>query len=252
MMEFGPDHCTRDWDLLAGVADEWAAIRARFQLGSKATLEQIEKVWDEIFKANPVAWPHIRRVHHELMRDEALVRHLGTCYWKRLENSERKGYEFKHVLPGVLEKIFLTVVKNAHKWLRSRGELEHWARFWNTRNLTEELRRAIDDLKKREGVCGVQLAAEPEDNGPGQRREPMRDYRGKRQEQPEEWVELKEKMLRFCNAQPEKELVADWFDHAREDPDKEAEVLDRQPPFTRDDLNALLRRIAQRIRNENQ
>jgi hypothetical protein len=250
-MEFGPDHYTRDWDLLAGVAGEWATIRARFKLGSKATREQIEEHWDEIFKANSTDWPCIRRVHVELMQDPALQRHLTTCYWKRLEDSERKGYKFKQVLPGVLRRIFLTVVRNAHQWLKHRATLEHWARFWNTKNLTKELGREIDYMDEKEGSLGVQLRAGSEDDEPEQSPEPVRDYQGKRQEQPEEVVELKDRMLAYCHSRQERELIADWFDNAREDPDKEPEVLDRHPPVTKDDLHLLLRRIGQRIRNEN-
>ena len=84
-------------------------------------------------------------------RDEALARHLLKCYWKELKRWERRGYTFEEVLPVALYHLCWTVIRNACTWLTDRGTLEHWARFWNTRNLTETLRRAINDLWASEG-----------------------------------------------------------------------------------------------------
>jgi hypothetical protein len=150
-MAFGPDHYTRDWDLLRGVCSEWTEIRRRFRLGSKATREQIEAVWDQIFNADKAAWPGIRRIFHELMRDEALARHLEKCYWQELEPWQRRGYTFEELLPVVLYRLCWIVVRNACAWLAYRDTTEHWARFWNTDSLTGELGRAIDDMWKSEG-----------------------------------------------------------------------------------------------------
>jgi hypothetical protein len=150
-MEFGPGHYTRNWDLLACVGAEWTEIRRRFGLGRKATRDQIEAVWDEMFNADKAAWPSIRRLFHELTRDAALAHHLGKCYWKELKTWERRGYTFEEILLVVLYRLLWIVVRNACAWSGFRGKLEHWARFWNTRSLTGELHRAIDDMWESEG-----------------------------------------------------------------------------------------------------
>jgi hypothetical protein len=56
-------------------------------------------------------------------------------------------------------------------------------------------------------------------------------------------------MLRYCLLQKEKDVISDWFDQAREDPDMECAVAERHG-MTVDQLNQLLRRVAQRIRDE--
>jgi hypothetical protein len=151
-MVFGSDHFTRDWDLLACVCAEWTKIRALFGLGPRAPQEQIETVWDEIFNADRDAWPCIRRVFYEMMRDPALALHLSRCYWKELQPWQRRGYTFAEILPVVLSRLCWTVVRNAGAWAASRKkDDEHWARFWNTLNLTRELRRAIEDMWENEG-----------------------------------------------------------------------------------------------------
>lgn len=159
MSEFGPRHYTRDWDLLACICSEWTEIRTRFRLGARATREQIEDSWDAIFNADRSAWPCIRRVFQELMQDQALKRHLRRCYWALVREGPWaiRGYTFTELLPVVLFRAFLTVVRNACKWLDCQGKLEHWARFWNDRSLTEELRRAIGDMWESEGPCDSPL-----------------------------------------------------------------------------------------------
>jgi hypothetical protein len=237
---------TRDWNLLACVADEWATIRARFNLGSKATREQIEAVWDEIFNTNPTDWPCIRRVHYELMRDERLIRHLRKCYWKELKPWERKGYQFEEVLAVVLTRLWWQVVRNAHRWLRFQGKLPHWALFWNTKNLTEELRRSIDDTDACEGTFGVQLSKDPDSNDPERNREPEGDYRGKRGE---DSSELLAAMLACCRSDEERALITDWYYHGGEYTEAEEEEIAGRHQVTRDDLNALLRRILRELQD---
>jgi hypothetical protein len=148
---FGPNHYTRDWDLLAGACREWTEIRRRIGLGSKATQAQIEAVWREIF-AGPTSWPFIRRVFHEMMRDRILACELRRYYWHELQPWELRGFTFEEILAVVLQRLGWVVVRNACTWLNDRGETDvHWARFWNTENLCGELRRAINQEWEREG-----------------------------------------------------------------------------------------------------
>jgi hypothetical protein len=158
-MEFGPEHYTRDWELLACVCAEWTQIRARFGLGSRASREQIERFWDEIFNADPQARPCIRRLFREMMEDQLLARHLCRCYWRALRPWERRGYTFEEVLPWAVYRLLWTVVRNSCTWLGFRETSEHWARFWNTPNLTEELRRTINDMWDNEGPRDQPLPA---------------------------------------------------------------------------------------------
>jgi hypothetical protein len=153
--DFGPDHYTRDWDLLACVCREWTEIRTRFRLGARATREQIEAVWDEIFPDRE-AWPGIRRVFQEMMRDETLVRHLWMC-WTQLPPWDYRGYTFREILPVVLYRLCWVVVRNSCTWSADRGSDEHWARFRNTENLIRELRRAIEDMWESEGPRDARL-----------------------------------------------------------------------------------------------
>ena len=94
-------------------------MRERFDFGSRKPLRQIEEHWDALFNDDKEAWPAIRRVHHELMRDDALKRHLRSCFFHELEPAERRGYPFAEesrsrsrmsVLATVLTRIFWQVV----------------------------------------------------------------------------------------------------------------------------------------------
>jgi hypothetical protein len=246
-MGFPDNHYTRAWKLLACVADEWATIRVRFNLGSKATREQIEEVWDAMFNADPADWPCIRRVHGELMRDEALARHLHKCWWEELHPWELKGYEFEEIRPVVLTRLWWQVVRNAEKWLRRQGELTHWARFWNTRNLTEELRRAIKDMEASEGSSGVQPPKDPGRDDRGQNHEPEQGYRGKRGEEPSA---LLAEMMECCRSDDERALIRDWLILGGEYTEAEEEEIARRHNRNREQLNALLSRIIRELRHK--
>lgn len=197
-------------------------------------------------------WPAFRRIHHELTRDAALVRHLRKCFFHELKPEERNGYQFagesRHrgnmsVLPRVLTRIFWQVVRNADSYLKYEGKLQHWARFWTTRNLTTELRRAIHDLGEPPEIIVLPDRPSREQRQAFEQR--RRFEGGKRAEQPEELFDLKQKLLRFCESQQERELISDWFDHTREEPSKEQEVADRHEASV-EELKALLIRLLER------
>jgi hypothetical protein len=246
-MLFPGGHWSQDWELLAKIAAEWAEIRKLFGLGSKATREQIEKCWDGIFNVDRARWPAIRRIHNELMADPALARHLRTCYWQELKPRERKGYEFQEVLGAVLTRLFWQVVRNSHRWHRFQGALKHWAVFWNTPNLAEELRRAIDDMEESEGSRGAQLPDDPTDGRTPQNREPEYDFQGRRAECSSPVLQ---EMLECCRCAEERALIQDWYQNGGEYTEAEEEAIARRHGFTCARLNAILRRILHEIESD--
>jgi len=236
-MDFGDDHYTRDWALLARIVEGWAEIQQRFHLGSKATRKQIEEFWDPIFCNNEMDYPSLRRLHHHLMRDEALIRHLRKCFWKNLKHWQRGGYTFEEVLAATLMRIFWEVVRNAHKWLKSREKLVHWGRFWNDQGLTGHLNRAIQDLEKDEGSFGIQPKLSPEKHGSGKTHEVEEDYQGRKAERPEEPLEkaeveaqgkarFGEKIRHYCTAAGV-QLVEEYMNNSRDLADAEKLELRR-------------------------
>jgi hypothetical protein len=131
-MALGPSHYTRDWKLLASVCKKRTAIRAQFGLGSRATQEQIEAIWDDIFNADAAAWPSIRRVFEEMMRDPDLVRDLRSA-WLRMKRSRPwrlRGFLFGEVQPKAVMKLCWTAIRTSCDTVRdSRSKLECWGRF---------------------------------------------------------------------------------------------------------------------------
>jgi hypothetical protein len=246
-MEFGSDHYTRNWECLVRIAQEWADVRVRFGLGSKATLEQIRPHTDAILDEQS-PWPHIRQVRHALERDPTLMLHLDTCFHHRLQPGERLVYEFRAVLRAVLFRLFWAVVRNAGTWFANREPTDtHWLRIQNSRNLTQEIRRAIKDLRCAEGASSPQ---QPDMEGPrpdtpqtGYCSEPQSDYRGRKMAPPEDSLELLDEICRG-HPEPDVKVFKDWWLSSQEFTEEEEDRIARRHGLTRDELNALIRAIS--------
>jgi hypothetical protein len=256
-LQFGPDHYTRDWGLLEGIASEWAEIRVQFRLGSKATLEQIKPHAGAILH-DESPWCHVRWVRRELERDAGLSLHLDTCYYQRLKPDERQEYACGKVLPAVLLRLFWTVVRNAGEWSASRRPTdEHWLRIRNTRNLTEELRRAIKDLRRSEagpeptrpeGTPEPPRRPAPVAPGPGipqvwYKQEAVTDRPDWRTGRPEDILgDLEEACAGRGLSERHAKAFTEWW-LTSPDREEDEDRIARRHGLTRDELNAVIRRM---------
>ncbi len=191
MEEFWVSPYLREWDLLADIASEWAAIRGRFGLGSKATHEQIDAHYDAIFRTHPPEWPALRRLIVELTRDKGLQGYIRCVYQSGLHPHQRRNRSADLVINAVLYRLVWCVARRAKGWLQDRTPdtrrnrsrqthqnirhstvrddqvLEHWGRFLGWRAMLTEIERAIDNMSDESpsGDIGLSDSPEPFDSG---------------------------------------------------------------------------------------
>jgi hypothetical protein len=266
-MEFGPDHYTRDWDLLEGVAREWDALRTLHGFKSREPLEKIRRHLDAALD-DKGSWPHIRRVREELERDAHRNLQIDTCFTERLTDDERQEFPFEQVLTAVLLRNFCTVLRNAGKWLaRRKPEDEHWMRLRDMQNLTTELRRAIKDLRARERLRqrtetdtpqGQESHADqdiaPADTTPPLARlevprtgigwAPVTNYKGQQTATPDQRLEALEDVLEGV-AERDRRVFMDWWHNCQECSREEERAIEIRHGLAEGELNVILSRVAE-------
>src|SRR5262249_37538845 len=151
-------------------------------------------------------------------------------------------------LRAVLTRLFWTVVRNAQTWFEDRKLAdEHWLRVRNTRNLTEELRRAVQDLNRAGEVPqpppDAPVPAVPDARHSGYAWDSETDYQGRGTARPEEILELLDAR---CEGVSDKDVKVFkyWWASSQECTEKEEDVIAGRHGLTRGELNAIVRRVA--------
>jgi hypothetical protein len=228
---FGATHYTRNWKLLECVGSEWETLRTRHRLGSKATRQQIDAVWDDIIHR----FKYLQQLHRHIFTDNVLHDHLRKCFVRRISLTQRRGFNFERILPVVLMRIFWLVVRTASKThSRFSAELSYWGRWWTEENLTKELERAIDDLSESEEVRGVQLPLQDRaDRTRDDLGHPI-DLRG-----PVRIASIFELMTKSMNER-DAQAFKDWWHNCHESTESEEDAIAQRHGMTRQELNRVI------------
>jgi hypothetical protein len=234
-----PDAYARDWDLLACICRESTAIRRRFGPRSLATGKEIYEIWPDIV-ATRTAWPCLFRIFHEMLRDTRLAARIRHCCLRRLERWEWEAFEFKEVYTQAVLRLGWAVARSACKWIAGRGTHESWMP-WSTDTLTEEVRRAIKDLRRDMGLQDG-LPAEiqsDEDSGLAER-----DYQGRSVASPSHRLEAIEDICKSATVD-DAEVFKKWAEICDNATEEEEDDLAKRHGLTdRVALYELLRRVA--------
>jgi hypothetical protein len=206
--EIGPDHYTRNWNLLKEVAREWGEISKKYEFWKKVPFDRIERYVDEIL-APDSPWEKIRALRKDIQEDFLLAGSLMFCFQHWLNDRKRQGYSYQEVSPYVLERLFWSVCRNAERWFEERREGDvHWLRIHTKRRLRSELLRAIEDLLSDD------LPSDP--------------------------------LAAICASATEAEasVVRAWYEGYETATEEEEELARRHGLAGRDELYAILRRLA--------
>lgn len=143
------DHYSRDWDLLEAIGKEFEIAQATFELTSEPHGKTLRRVLeDEILRTEErrLQFKSLLRLYVLLSRDSILAGYLRSLFYNRdkFGMSRRRGCTFEEIAPIVFERIYFTIWRSAAKWCGRKGTDQHWAQFWNEKNLCTELSRACE------------------------------------------------------------------------------------------------------------
>jgi len=148
-MNIPDEHWSRDWDLLAAVANDFKKLRDNCQMRGRPQNETLSAMWPLIFGEDD-CYPNLRKPFESFSACVILRGSIGKYYYDPVyvRGSLRLRMGLSEVLPDILLRLTFLTWRGSSTWILRRNRDPHWAVWWNNKTLPEEIRRALKHHRK--------------------------------------------------------------------------------------------------------